>query len=49
MKYLTVYLPDNLKNYIEDVAVALDRNKNYVTLKLLEKAIELHKKGEFEI
>jgi len=48
---LSVYVPKEIKRFIEDLTVALGKpyTMSFVTVKLLEKAIELHKKGEFEI
>jgi len=48
-KVKCAYLTEQDVVYIEDLAQALDRTESYVMAKLLEKAIELHKKGEFEI
>ena len=48
-KVKCAYLREQDVVYIEDLAQALDRTDSYVIARFLEKAIELHKKGEFEI
>jgi hypothetical protein len=46
---LSIYLPETIRTYIEDVAEAQDRPLTWVAYKFLEYAVEHHKKGEFEV
>lgn len=49
MKYVTCYVTDKLRDYLDDVAIGLNRSRSYVIVQLLEKAVELLKKGEIEL
>jgi len=49
MKYLTIYVYDELRKYVVDLSLSLDRPLNYVAIKMIEYAVEKHKKGELKI
>jgi len=48
-KTMAIYVTEEIKKYIEDLAVALDRSESYIAEKLLEESIKLHKEGKFEL
>ena len=49
MKVVATRISDQDKIYLEDVAVALDRPLSWVLRKMIEYAIEQHKKGELNL
>jgi len=49
LKMIGVRIRDEDKNYLEDIAVALDLPLSWVVRKMLEYAIEKHKAGEFNL
>ncbi|MHA1263174.1 MAG: hypothetical protein ACTSSA_14005 [Candidatus Freyarchaeota archaeon] len=49
MKLIGAKIRDEDERYIVELARALDRTKSWVVRKLLEYAVEQHKKGEFEL
>lgn len=49
MKYITIYVYDELRKYVVDLSLELDRPLNYVGIKMIEYAIEEHKKGRLKI
>ena len=49
MKMVGFRIGDKEKIYIEDIAVALDRPISWVLRKMIEYAVEQHKKGKFEL
>jgi len=49
LKLIGAKIRDEDERYIVELARALDRTKSWVVRKLLEYAVEQHKKGEFEL
>ena len=49
MRLLSLAVKDETAEYIEDLAEQLALPDMVVAQRLLEKAVEIHKKGEFEL